>query len=177
MWSFIGSVLGGLIAGWFVVVGVKVQFGRQCHAALRALMVEVTANKEAADRMNGDLRTSGKGFVLGNPDPSWLKHSIWDSQLPFVVQLFDEGTLAMVRYAYSLLESVPSMVNEKRALNDPRFNYGGWINTALEDIQRAFSDADRALENLSKRLIQEAWSNILQQLLRDFWRSLKSAWR
>jgi hypothetical protein len=42
------SAIGGAIAGYFVVVGVKLQFRRQSEAALRSLMVEVTSNKEAA---------------------------------------------------------------------------------------------------------------------------------
>jgi len=46
------SAIGGAIAGYFVVVGVRLQFRRQSEAALRALMVEVTANKEVALEIN-----------------------------------------------------------------------------------------------------------------------------
>ena len=45
----------GLVAGFFVVIGVEVQFRRQSKAALRALMVEVASNKEAAAEMTRSL--------------------------------------------------------------------------------------------------------------------------
>jgi hypothetical protein len=163
------SAIGGFIAGYFVVVGVRLQFRRQSEAALRALMVEVTKNKEVALEMNRSRTPSGE-FQMGNPDPGWLKHSIWDSQLAYVVQLFDAGTLAMVRHAYTLLESVPAMVNERHERGDPRFSHGGWIDAELEKIQTAFSDADQALENLKKRLDREAygvWHRRLQKFVSD----------
>lgn len=106
--QIIASVLGGLVAGWFVVLGVRLQFRRQSEAALRALMAEVLGNKEAALDMTQSA--SAGSFEAGHADPGWLKHSIWDSQLPYVVQLFDEGTLVVVRNAYSLLDAVPAMI-------------------------------------------------------------------
>jgi len=36
------------------------------------------------------------------------------------------------------------------------FSHGGWIDAELKKIHIAFSDADQALENLQKRLDQEA---------------------
>jgi hypothetical protein len=101
MEAIVAAVLGGLVAGGFVVVGVAIQFRRQSMAALRALMVEVASNKEAAADMTQN-RQPATPFVPGRPDPGWLKHSIWDSQLPYVVQLFDEDTLILARHAYSL---------------------------------------------------------------------------
>jgi hypothetical protein len=145
--QLVASGVGGAIGGSFVLWGVKVQSERQSEAALRAVMVEVTANKEAATEMNRS-RTPTGDFVKGKPDPGWLKHSIWDSQLALVVHRFDEGTLTVVRYAYSLLESVPAMVSERRAPGDPLYSHSGWIDETLVKIKEAFDDADRALETL-----------------------------
>jgi hypothetical protein len=104
------SAIGGAIAGYFVVVDVKLQFRRQSEAGLRALKVEVAADKEAAFEMNRNRTPSGD-FKAGHPHPGWLKHSIWDAQLTSFVQLLDAETLIVVRQAYSLLESVPAMFN------------------------------------------------------------------
>jgi hypothetical protein len=90
----IASVISGLVAGGFVVVGVRLQFRRQSEAASRALRVAVSGNKEAAVEMTPEKRQAPTPFEPGRPDPGWLKHSIWDAQFPYVVQLFDEGTLS-----------------------------------------------------------------------------------
>lgn len=159
------SAIGGAIAGYCVVVGVKLQFRRQSEAALRALKVEVAANKEAAFEMNRNRTPSGD-FKAGHPHPGWLKHSIWDAQLTSFVQLLDAETLIGVRQAYSLLESVPAMFNETRGAGEPRFNYAGWIDGELVKIETAFSRADQALTNLQERLAQEAdgaWYNRAQK--------------
>jgi len=165
------SAIGGFIAGYFVVVGVKLQFGSQRVSAFRVLMAEVKGNAEVAIGMTRSRTYSPGSFPSGEPDPGWLRHSIWDSQLPYVVQLFDDETLIVVGRAYALLESVPAMVSERRAVGDPRFSRGGWIEDHLSKIQTAFSDADRALENLRKRLAQEAtgtWYNRLAPNVRKF---------
>jgi hypothetical protein len=165
------SAIGGAVAGYFVVVGVKLQFRRQGEAALRALMVEVVANKEASLDMTQGRSYSPGEYERGHPDPGWLKHSIWDSQLPFVVQILDEGTLVMVRYAYSLLDSVPAMAIGSDPAYASRFARGGWIDDQLNKIQTAFSDADRALEKLRERLGREAdstWYNRLQKSAAGF---------
>jgi hypothetical protein len=44
-------------------------------------------------------------FAPGHAHPGWFKHSIWDSQLPYVVQVLDEATLLIVRYAYGRVDS------------------------------------------------------------------------
>jgi hypothetical protein len=137
------SIVGGFVGGCFVLVGVRSQFRRQSKAALRALMAEVVGNKESAVDMTKSLSTT---FLAGHADPSWLKHSIWDSQLPYVVQIFDEGTLRTVRYAYSLLDAVPAMYSASQSL----WLRGGWIDAHLITIRIAFEDADRVLENLAK---------------------------
>jgi hypothetical protein len=84
--------------------------------------------------------------------------------------LFDDATLIMVRYAYTLLESIPAMVNERRAPGNPQFSHGGWIDAELPQIQKAFFDADRALENLKRQLDQWADHRLdkrLQKLASD----------
>jgi len=106
-----GSVVGGFVAGVFVVVGVWMQFARQSEAAIRALKVEVSANvdaaKEMAPNVNGGLTPDA--FHEGSPDPGWLKRAVWDSQLPAIVQALDQPTLMLVSRAYATLEAVPAM--------------------------------------------------------------------
>jgi hypothetical protein len=142
--QIIASAIGGLVAGYFVVVGVRLQFRRQSEAALRALMVEVAGNREAAAEMT---RSPTQTFELGHPDPGWLKHSIWDSQLPYAVQLFDEGTLIMVRRAYSLLEAVPAMIIPEHVRlavpGSSHYARGGWVDAYLIEISKAFQDPIR----------------------------------
>ena len=109
------------------------------------------------------LRTAGQQhlscWVI--PDPAWLKHSIWESQLPYIVQLFDEGTLIVVRYAYSLLHSVPAMISPKAAPTGSPYAYGGWVDEHLNTVRTAFQDADQALENLRKHLASETlWQKV-----------------
>jgi hypothetical protein len=155
--QLIASGIGGAIGGGFVLLGVDAQSQRQSKAALRAIMVEVTANKEAAIEMNQN-RTAVGDFVKGKPDPGWLRHSIWDSQLVYAVQRLDTATLTIVRLAYSLLELVPAMVSERRAPGDPFYSHGGWIDSALKRIEEAFSDAHCALDNLERRMARdEGW--------------------
>jgi hypothetical protein len=116
--QIIASAVGGLIAGYFVVVGVTLQFRRHSKAALCALMAEVADNKDAAADMARSLAGT-QTFEAGHPDPGWLKHSIWDSQLPYAVQLFDDGAMLMVRRAYSLLDAVPAMVIPQGVIRPP----------------------------------------------------------
>jgi hypothetical protein len=163
------SAIGGAIAGYLVLVGVNLQFRRQSEAALRALKAEVAANKEAAIEMNRNRTPSGD-FKAGHPHPGWLKHSIWDSQLTSFVQLLDAEALIVVRRAYSLLDSVPAMFNERRGPGDPRFSVGGWIDGELVKIETAFCRADQTLENRQERLAQEAdgvWLNRVQKFAAD----------
>jgi hypothetical protein len=156
--------------GYFVVVGVRLQFRRQNEVALRGLMAEVVGNKEAALDMTQSA--SAGIFEAGHADPSWLKHSIWDSQLPYVVQLFDGGTRLMVRYAYSLLDAVPAMIipEGSRPPGSSRYARGGWVDTHLIKVQTAFRDADQALDNLSNRLASETRAQRVKRLLFEAWK-------
>jgi hypothetical protein len=150
-------------------VGVAIQFRRQSKAALRALMVEVASNKEAAAKMTQN-RQPATPFVPGRSDPGWLKHSIWDSQLPYVVQLFDEGTLILIRHAYSLLDVLPAMISATSPQKSP-YAYNGWMDEHLKNVWIAFSDADEALKNLRKRsTLESLWARAkaLAQWLRSF---------
>jgi hypothetical protein len=166
----VASVISGLVAGGFVVVGVEMQFRRQNKAALRALMSEVADNKEAAaDIMVHSLATTT--FAPGHADPGWFKHSIWDSQLPYAVQALDEATLLMVRHAYALLDAVPGMLIPQGVYHPPgtsRYARGAWIDEHLKKISIAFQDADQALENLRKRYgIKALWQRATLSF-RDF---------
>lgn len=119
-------------------------------------MAEVLGNKEAALDMTHSACAGT--FEAGHADPGWLKHSIWDSQWPYVVQLFDEGTLVVVRNAYSMLDAVPAMIIPQRVFHPPgssRHARSGWIDAHLIKIQTAFQDTDRALDNLRNRLAAE----------------------
>lgn len=159
--AIVGSVIGGIVGGLFVLAAVKFQSRRQGEAALSAVAAEVLSNKEAAIYMTQN-RQPGTAFQPGSPDPGWLKHSIWDSQLPYVVQVLDEGTLLNVRYAYSFLDAVPGMINP----NPPpaqrsRYAYGGWIDKHLNKVRDAFMDADKALDNFRERLASETrWQKV-----------------
>jgi hypothetical protein len=59
------SAIGGFIAGYFVVVGVKLQFGSQSVSALRVLMAEVKGNAEVAIGMTRSRTYSPGSFPLG----------------------------------------------------------------------------------------------------------------
>jgi hypothetical protein len=62
-------------------------------------MAQVRDNSEVALSLTQSRSYSPESFPLGEPDPGWLKHSVWDSQLPNAVQLFDEATLIIVSHA------------------------------------------------------------------------------
>src|SRR5690242_8709161 len=92
--QLIASTVGGAVGGSFVLWGVYAQSQRQGKAALRALRVEVDNNQSAAAQMIQALMMGAKErFEPGKADPRWLKHSIWDSQMPYLVQLLNEETL------------------------------------------------------------------------------------
>ncbi len=179
MEAIVAAVIGGLVAGGFVAVGVEMQFRRQSKAALRALMVEVASNKEAAADMTQN-RQPATPFVPGRPDPGWLKHSIWDSQLPYVVRLFDENTLILVRHAYSLLDVLPTMISALSP-QESRYAYSGWMDEHLKNVWIAFSDADEALKNLRKRsTLKSLWERakaLEQELISFLLKHRKSARR
>lgn len=106
--SLIASSVGGAIGGSFVIFGVNRQFRHQSEAALRALHVEIDANRAAADQMTQALAAGGPKdrFEIGKADPGWFRRSIWDSQLPFFVQLVDREILTLISAAYFTLEAV-----------------------------------------------------------------------
>jgi hypothetical protein len=165
--QLIASGVGGAIGGSFVLWGVKAQFRRQSDSALGALRVEIDRNVEAAADMTQHHSASG-GYLGGHADPGWLKHSIWDSQLPFIVQRLDQPTLLIVSRAYATLDAVPAMAvaNSSRS-----FARGGWVEAHLAEIHCSFSDAQQALANLENRL---RGSDHLNNRLGSFWASLKN---
>ena len=144
--QLLSAAIAGVLGGWFVLLGVNAQFRRQGEAALKALKVEVDSNLEAATDIVGNKRDV---FEVGKPDPGWLKHGIWDSQLPYVAQILDQPTLLLVSRAYGTLSTVPAMEGSaaQRGTSDVRYFRGGWIEISLNEIHVAFSDASQALEN------------------------------
>src|SRR5258708_6709661 len=120
------SAIGGAVGGLFVLLGVNTQFRRQAEAALRALIVEVDSNTRIALQMTEGSaeRNKAGAFPQLGPDPGWLKRSVWDSQLPYVVQVLvqDKDTLTLVSDAYGSLDSVSRMFY--RFQDQPQ---GNWV--------------------------------------------------
>ena len=155
--QLIASGVGGAIGGSFVLWGVKAQFRSQCEATLRALVVEVDGNASAALEMT-QARSYAPPlghFEQGHADPSWLKRSVWNSQLPYIVQELDESSLIAVVKAYATLDTVPAMAVP--STNPPKYIRGGWIDDHLNKIQTAFSEAQRALRLRQERAASERW--------------------
>jgi hypothetical protein len=81
------------------------------------------------------------------------------SQLPYAVQVFDEGTLIIVRRAYALLDAVPGMLIPQGVYRPPgasRYARGGWIDEHVNKLWIAFQDADRALDNVRNRSVMKS---------------------
>jgi len=139
--------------------------GTEHGAGAKCTREQWTERREMAQN-----RRPATPFLLGHPDPAWLKHSIWESQLPYIVQLFDEGTLIVVRYAYSLLHSVPAMISPKPAPMGSPYAYGGWVDEHLNTVRTAFQDADQALENLRKHLASETLRQRVKSSFFEAWK-------
>jgi hypothetical protein len=173
------AAIGGIVGGLFVLIAVEMQFRRQNKAALRALTSEVTGNKEIAADIMAYLPFNPDTFEPGHADPGWFKHSIWDSQLPYAVQVLDEPTLLIVRHAYGLLDAIPGMLIPRGGLYHPpgtsEYARKQWIDDHLKKISIAFQDADQALANLRQRsgvtILREKAKGLTQrttQFFRDF---------
>lgn len=152
LFGFIGSVVGGS----FVLVALVWQFRRQNRAALQALMIEVENNAEIAEQMIAD-RGTGR-FPDGRPDPGWLKHAIWDSQLPFLVQILDKLTVTAVVEAYGTLEPIPRMLVQG-GVPIPHYSRGGWIEAQIDRIYTSFHAAEGALRDLENQMTSESWKH------------------
>jgi hypothetical protein len=164
--QLIASGVGGAIGGSFVLWGVKAQFRSQCEAAIRALVVEVDGNASAAMEMTQARSYPPPGrFEQGHADPGWLKHAVWDSQLPHIVKDLDEGALIAVVKAYATLDTVPAMALP--STNPPKYIRGGWIDDHLIKIQTAFSEAQRALRLHQERATSERWVDRARSSLDD----------
>ena len=153
------SITRSAIGGSFVLLGVNSQFRRQSESALRALRVEIDANRLAADLMTQAWAAGGpkEWFEAGKADPSWLRRSIWDSQLPFFVQLVDQETLARLSEAYSTLEAVPGMLANNPNAAHRQYIRGGWIDAHIVKIGGAFLTAQQHLDRVQTRRNSERW--------------------
>jgi hypothetical protein len=162
--QLIASAVGGGVGGSFVLWGLNVQFRRQSEAALRAVVVEVNGNVKAALQM---FENRGKAYPAGHANPGWLKHSIWDSQLTYLVQLLDQPTLTKMVHAYGTLEVVPSMrVMTVTGVAREIYDSGGWVDTKLDEIRFAFLDAQQALEDFQRRIAARPINRIRSRLAR-----------
>jgi hypothetical protein len=156
------GVIGSVVGGSFVLVALVWQFRRQNRAALQALMIEVENNAEIAEQMIAD-RGTGR-FPDGRPDPGWLKHAIWDSQLPFLVQILDKLTITAVVEAYGTLEPIPRMLVQVEVpigipIQQPHYNRGGWIEAQIDRIHTSFHAAEGALRDLENQMMSESWEH------------------
>jgi hypothetical protein len=165
--QIVASAVGGLIAGWFVVVGVRLQFRRQSEAALRALIIEADTNAKIALQMvrATDERNKANGFPQLGPDPGWLKRAVWDSQLPFVVQVLDQNALALVSEAYGSLETVSGMLYKFPDQPQAKWVIGPSVDSILSRIESSFHLAGQALRSQletlnSKRWTVRLWTNL-----------------
>jgi hypothetical protein len=154
------SAIGGAIAGFFVVVGVWLQFRRQSEAALRALSVEVDSNaKIALEMLKGTSQRNQAGaFPQLGPDPGWLRRSVWDSQLPYVVQVLAPDTMALVSDAYGSLDAVPRMFYRYPDQPQGTWSVGGSVDNSIRQIESTFRQTAEALRVLGETIESRRWS-------------------
>jgi hypothetical protein len=149
------SIAGGGMGGFFVVVGVNIQARRQEDAALRTLLVEVQWNATASDRMVDQIMDPANAgyFNDGEPDPSYLRRSIWDSQLVNVVNALDVETLTNLMNAYATIEAVPGMRLSPpgSSPNFRRYARGGWIDEKVKAMKTFFNLAGESLRSVIDR--------------------------
>jgi hypothetical protein len=141
--QLVAAVAGGAVGGYFVLLGVRAQFKSQSRAACRALLVEVRGNYEALAGMTERLATGGD-WETGKPNPGWLSHSVWSSQLPFVAQELDARTAELVIKAYRMLDALPEMRLQNAAVP---YQHGGWISVHLMNAHEAFRQANDHLRD------------------------------
>ena len=162
--QLLASGVGGSIGGSFVPWGVNAQFRQQSESALRALRVEVDGNFKAANDMVWATSSAGtvrSPFTGGKPDPSWLKRSIWDSQLPYLVRLLDEDAVQQTASAYATLEVVSQI--PKGVPLSVGYAHGGWIDLEIIKIRDSFTEAQRALQATENRL-SKRWTKHIRRL-------------
>jgi hypothetical protein len=87
------------------------QSQRQSEAACRALLVEVRSNVSATTEMT--RRQPGTDWPAGQPNPSWLSRSVFDVQLPYIVQRLDQSVLEYVVQAYGTIDAVSDMLDKR----------------------------------------------------------------
>ena len=133
----------------------KMQFDRQSESACRALKLEVEANVEAISEM---IQDRNNGFPFGHADPGWLKHAIWDFQLPYIVQTLDPLTLADLQSAYSTLEAVPTMRTQTEQGVDIGYMRGGWVEAHLDKMRAEFDQAENSLRDRLNQIDSERWT-------------------
>lgn len=162
--QLIASVMGGAVGGSFVLLGVNAQFNRESRAALRALIIEVDSNAKVAREMTRGTaeRQKANAFPQWGPDPGWLKRSVWESQLSYVVQIVDPDTLQSVSDAYGSLDPISRMFYRFPDQPQGVWMVGGWVNSSLDRIEASFRSASQALHSLqetldSKRSTKRVW--------------------
>jgi len=109
-------------------------------------LVETKSNSKAAKAMA--MKPENSPWKEGEPNPGWLKSSVWTSQLPYLVQMLDQLTLEAVVTAYGTLDVVPEMAIRNMSSPGPAYSYGGWIDKHVRQIMIAFDAAEKALDRL-----------------------------
>jgi hypothetical protein len=172
--QLISSVLGGAVGGSFVLFGVNAQFDRQSRAALRALIIEVDSNAIIALQMTQGTaeRQNAGAFPQLGPDPGWLKSSIWDSQLPFLVQALNPDALRLASDAYGSLAPISRMFY--RFPDKPQANWvvGPSVDECLFRIERSFRSTSEALHSLERTLDSEQWKRRIRTTFENFKRKV-----
>jgi hypothetical protein len=162
--QLLSAAIGGFIGGSFVLVGVLFQFRRQSEAACRALLLEVRGNVKALAQM---MPLLGSGWVVGKANPGWLNRSIWDRQLPYIVQLLDAQTAAALVEAYGTLDAIPEMRQANFAGAGVPYVHGGWITTHIDRACTKFQATEDALGRFAGSY--SPWADVIPQRFRDGW--------
>lgn len=126
-------------------------------------MVEIKSNSKVAKAMS--MKPDNSPWKEGEPNPGWLKSSVWTSQLPYIVQMLDQPTLEALVTAYGTLDVVPEMALKNMGSPGPAYSYGGWIDKHVRQIMIAFDAAEKALDRLIVKL-KSPWYERARTILR-----------
>jgi len=88
-------------------------------------------------------------WEMGKANPGWLHHSVWDSQLPSIVQVLDQQTVGSIVKAYATLDAIPEM-RLKTGSGVP-YDFGGWIAAHIAKASEAFQEAEPNLRDFVAR--------------------------
>src|SRR5712692_2462639 len=118
---------------------------------------------------------SSSGWNAGRPNPGWLHRSIWDTQVPYVVQVLDSRTLKLVVEAYASIDSVPLMRLASHTGLAVQYANGAWVDDYFKQAYEAFRPANDYLGDFVAELDRQAsWPPLekVRKRIRQFvWRT------